>query len=83
MDVNLVLETLSWEQTRPGEWVNVIGYVTENPGQPSADSPPGTDLTTACVQAILLWSAGPVNPQQYEESVKALAETDQVSHSGG
>jgi hypothetical protein len=83
VDVNLVLETLSWEQTRPGEWVNVIGYVTENPGQPNANSPPGTNRTTACVQAILLWSAGPVNPQQYEESVKALAETDQVSHSGG
>ncbi|KAK0668858.1 CST complex subunit Ten1 [Cercophora samala] len=67
VDVNLVLQSLKAEQTRIGEWVNVIGYVT------STDSKRLRDTNSVVeVQATLLWSAGPLNLQKYEASVQAL-----------
>ncbi|KAL1840045.1 hypothetical protein VTJ49DRAFT_916 [Mycothermus thermophilus] len=78
VDVNLILESLGWQQTRAGEWVNVIGYITDPPGEPHGNGPAYGGLTVHA-QAILLWSAGPVDPQQYEASVRALAETSHSS----
>ncbi|KAL2137793.1 hypothetical protein VTI28DRAFT_8252 [Corynascus sepedonium] len=72
VDVNLVLESLGSEQTRVGEWVNVIGYITDialsiNGGKESA---PPTPIVHA--QAVLLWSAGAFDIRKYEASLKAL-----------
>ncbi|KAK0735612.1 CST complex subunit Ten1 [Apiosordaria backusii] len=67
VDVNLVLQSLGAEQTRVGEWVNVIGYVTSTDSRKLGDINPVVE-----VQAMLLWSAGPLNLQKYEASVKAL-----------
>ncbi|KAK4203243.1 CST complex subunit Ten1 [Triangularia verruculosa] len=67
VDVNLVLESLGAEQTRVGEWVNVIGYVTSTDSKELGDKNPAVE-----VQATLLWSASPLNLQKYEASVKAL-----------
>lgn len=67
VDVRLVLERLGAEQTSNGQWVNVLGYVTSisptssNRGEPMVR-----------VQALLLWSAGPVDVQQYQASVQTL-----------
>ncbi|KAL2190921.1 hypothetical protein L209DRAFT_760719 [Thermothelomyces heterothallicus CBS 203.75] len=75
VDVNLVLESLGPEQTRVGEWVNVIGYITDI--APLADrgneSAPGTQIVHA--QAVLLWSAGPFDIRRYEASLKTLTQT--------
>jgi hypothetical protein len=71
VDVNLVLESLGPDQTRIGEWVNVIGYITAIP--PITDgkgSNHGTQRVHA--QAILLWSSGPLDVQKYEVSVTAF-----------
>ncbi|KAL2016228.1 hypothetical protein VTK56DRAFT_4059 [Thermocarpiscus australiensis] len=71
VDVNLVLESLGSEQTRFGEWVNVIGYVTGiAPTTEIRDSLRGNPRVH--VQALLLWSAGPLDVQKYQASVKAL-----------
>jgi hypothetical protein len=71
VDVNLVLESLGSDQTRIGEWVNVIGYITDIP--PLADGKePNQRRPTVRAQAIVLWSAGPVDVRRYETSVKAL-----------
>ncbi|KAK4177693.1 telomere capping, CST complex subunit-domain-containing protein [Triangularia setosa] len=67
IDVNLVLQSLGGEQTRIGEWVNVIGYVTSTDSRKLDDTNPVVE-----VQATLLWSAGPLNLQKYEASVKVL-----------
>lgn len=75
VDVNLVLESLGSDQTRVGEWVNVIGYITD--GAPSADgkgSFHGSPRVHA--QAVLLWSAGPFDIRRYEASLKAFDQTD-------
>jgi hypothetical protein len=68
VDVRLLLETLTSTDTRIGEWVNIIGYITE---------PMPTSLTArnpyhASIQAIVLWSAGSIKLDDYE---KILAQT--------
>ena len=70
--MDLVLARLGSEQTRVGEWVNVLGYITS---VPSVGTKPldGPRRPTVGVQALLLWSAGPVDVQRYEASVQSLA----------
>ncbi|KAL2260933.1 hypothetical protein VTK26DRAFT_4935 [Humicola hyalothermophila] len=71
VDVNLVLESLGADQTRVGEWVNVIGYITAIASMSDGKGPlHGSPRVN--VQAILLWSSGPLDVPRYEESVKAL-----------
>lgn len=71
VDVQLILERLGAEQTRIGEWVNVIGYISLTPS-----ASPGEGLnaeeSTVYIQALLLWSAGPLDIQQYQLSVQQL-----------
>ncbi len=52
-------------ETQIGEWVNVMGYITDNQRQ---------DLTTdeeseIGIQALVLWPAGPFNLASYEMSL--------------
>ncbi|KLU88893.1 hypothetical protein MAPG_07874 [Magnaporthiopsis poae ATCC 64411] len=71
VDVKLLLQNLKAEQTRAGEWVNVIGYVAPEPDQPRPPRPaPGTHHRVR-VQAVVLWSAGPLNVQEYTSTVAA------------
>jgi hypothetical protein len=82
VDVTLVLESLGEEQTRVGEWVNVIGYITDI--APSADGKePDHASPTVHTQAVLLWSAGPVDIRRYERSVKILGHTRSASSRDG
>ncbi|KAK1827878.1 protein ten1 [Podospora conica] len=71
VNVDLVLARLGSEQTRVGEWVNVLGYITSVPSVGSKHSD-GPRHPTVGVQALLLWSAGPVDVQRYEASVQSL-----------
>jgi hypothetical protein len=67
VDLQLVLEKIGHEQTRIGEWVNIIGYVSQQPPKISTSS----QHIEVHIQALLLWSAGPLDIQQYEASVEA------------
>jgi hypothetical protein len=69
--VQLVLEKIGAEQTRIGEWVNVIGYVTSVSASLAGKSA-RHDGPSVHVQALLLWSAGPLDVQKYCSSVKLL-----------
>lgn len=71
VDVHLVLAKLEAEQTRIGEWVNVLGYVTSRPLSP-AGKLVMHEGPSVHVQALLLWSAGPLDVQQYHISAEAL-----------
>lgn len=62
VDVRLLLETLKSNQLQVGEWVNVIGYVTKVVPSQLAMSI-AKDVN---VQALILWSAGPLDIQEYE-----------------
>ena len=59
-DVSLVLETLQPQCTSVGEWVNVIGYVTQRKG----------DVIGASVQAVMVWPTGAFDVQSYEKAVE-------------
>ncbi|KAK3378064.1 CST complex subunit Ten1 [Podospora didyma] len=81
VDVKLVLERLGTDQTRIGEWVNVIGYITaiNPPPAPAGERTDSGECSKVQIQAILLWSAGPLDMQRYNTSVgtvTALATLD-------
>jgi hypothetical protein len=67
VDVRLVLERLTGDHTRPGEWVNVLGYVAAI----LPDNLRHGELVVH-VQALLVWSAGALDIQQYQTSVESL-----------
>lgn len=73
VDVSLVLESLGSEQTRVGEWVNVIGYIT-NIAPLASGSDSTRESLAVHTQAVLLWSAGPFDIRRYEASAKALGQ---------
>ncbi|KAH6697214.1 CST complex subunit Ten1 [Plectosphaerella plurivora] len=64
VDVTLLLENLTAEHTRVGEWVNITGYIS-SPKSPLTDG-------HVPIQALLLWSAGPLDLQRYERSLVAM-----------
>ncbi|QGI64408.1 hypothetical protein CEK26_008362 [Fusarium fujikuroi] len=66
VDVSLLLESLTAEQTRVGEFVNVIGYITEQK-MTRDKKQPYQESKQVCVQAIVLWSTGPMDLQKYEK----------------
>jgi Telomere capping, CST complex subunit len=65
VDVSLILNSLKSFETRIGEWVNVLGYVERAKKQHASSSDGGH----VKVQALVLWSSGPLNLQAYEESL--------------
>jgi hypothetical protein len=66
VDMRLLLETLTTEQTRVGEWVNVVGYITS---ESIATKSKGARRwpKKVHIQALLLWSAGSMDLQRYEK----------------
>lgn len=67
VNIELVLETLRPGLARVGEWLNIIGYVIDGP----ADDAETTRSVGAHVQALMVWSTGPLDIQQYEREVEA------------
>ncbi|KAL4813226.1 CST complex subunit Ten1 [Aspergillus spinulosporus] len=62
VDVNAVLETVTWEELCVGAWVNVIGYVRREPGQNSKGEP----SDSVYVDAVVVFPAGAVDLGEYE-----------------
>ncbi|KAK3327520.1 CST complex subunit Ten1 [Cercophora scortea] len=82
VDVNLVLEGLKAEQTSTGGWVNVIGYITSI--SPLTDGKgPSHGVLGVEVQALVLWSAGPLEVTRYEASATALDTKRSSENAGG
>lgn len=82
VDVKLLLETLKSEQTRVGEWVNVIGYVTPEPARRKSKRA-DNEAAKVHIQALMLWPAGPLDVQRYDKHVGLEERASQaVDHSG-
>lgn len=62
MDVNAVLETVTWEELCVGAWVNVIGYVRRESGQNLKGEP----SDSVYVDAVVIFPAGAVDLGEYE-----------------
>lgn len=61
VDANLILESLSHEHTRVGEWVNILGYVG------GKQRVVGEGLLVH-IQGLMLWPTGPLDVQRYERT---------------
>ena len=77
VDVTLVLETIKRENMEVGAWINVMGYVMEEPGQPAHQNPKTSSRCSqkmpekhVLVQAIAVWSAGNIDLEAYEKAVQ-------------
>ncbi|CAD0094138.1 unnamed protein product, partial [Aureobasidium vineae] len=58
VDISQLLDTIDHQDLQIGAWLNVIGYVT-----------PATSKSRSKIQAIIVWSAGAINLQQYENAL--------------
>jgi len=67
VDVELLLNCLRSNDTRIGEWVNVMGYISTEQGR-KPNHPYGIGLNVF-IQAIALWSSGPFTLREYEKSL--------------
>lgn len=67
VDVQLLLDSLKSHETRIGEWVNVVGYVVDADRQ--QDTKDCLSRTEIVIQAIVLWSSGPIQLDAYERSL--------------
>jgi hypothetical protein len=68
VDIELVLGSIKSHESRIGEWVNVMGYIGATK-QSSSVQPNGVKIDIP-VQALLIWSAGPLKLDQYQESLE-------------
>jgi hypothetical protein len=76
VDVNLQVDTMKSNEARIGEWLNVMGYV-----KPESTSTGAKENQSAVnIQAIFLWSAGPLNLKGYERSLDQQSADDAVIH---
>jgi len=71
VDVNLVLEKLGAEETQKGAWINVIGYLKLPQDHGTSYEVKG-EPAGAHVQALVIWSAGPLDLSRYEAAVGEL-----------
>jgi hypothetical protein len=66
------LELVNPELTRVGEWLNVLGYKTARQEPGLAEKPPvASDGTFVHVQALRVWSTGPLDLARYERECAA------------
>ncbi|KAK0719722.1 CST complex subunit Ten1 [Lasiosphaeris hirsuta] len=82
VNVDHVLERLGAQQTRAGQWLNVIGYITAAPPSTNAriSSDHQASIVPVSIQAVLIWSAGALDVQRYEAVVETL-QVEKSSHS--
>jgi hypothetical protein len=82
VDISLPLSSLKPTDTQFGEWVNVIGYVTEDPllvgssGSDKKDALKSRERTSAGVQAVMLWSASAIDVGEYERALEDRLEAE-------
>ncbi|CAD0112533.1 unnamed protein product [Aureobasidium uvarum] len=58
VDISQLLDTIDHQHLQVGAWLNVIGYIT-----------PSASKSRPKIQAIIVWSAGAINLQQYENAL--------------
>lgn len=69
VNITLVLPTIKSHETQVGEWVNVIGYIETESSHCAGHLKHSRG--NVAVQALLLWSSGPLQLDEYEKSLKA------------
>jgi len=76
VDVNIVLETMRRPLLQAGSWVNVVGYVqsvstvTRRVSSSKVSRQLNVEPCLPKVQAVLIWDAGAVQLDKYEETIE-------------
>lgn len=78
VDVRLVLETVERAVLQKGAWVNVVGYVLFVERR---DHKAKAAIGVPMVQALLMWDAGAVRVDQYEQVLRGHLAIMQASRS--
>lgn len=80
VDMNMALETTTKSCLQDGSWINVIGYVQSIPRstrrRASMSRPQVVAHAPPQVQAVLVWDAGAVKVDQYEQTIKQFLTLD-------
>ncbi|KAI9367014.1 CST complex subunit Ten1 [Aspergillus egyptiacus] len=74
VDINAVLETVTWEELCVGAWVNVVGYVRRGHG-------PSTSMSSSesvHVDAVVVFPAGAVDLGEYERILYDSLEVEKM-----
>ncbi|KAL4975065.1 CST complex subunit Ten1 [Aspergillus desertorum] len=74
VDINAVLDTVTWEELCVGAWINVIGYVRREPGQNSMREP----SDSVHVDAVVVFPAGTVDLGEYERILCDLLHVERM-----
>lgn len=67
VDINPILDTVKFQDLEVGAWINVVGYVSSS-SQTEASA-------RSSVQAVMIWSAGIINLDEYESALAARQKT--------
>ncbi|KAL4780937.1 CST complex subunit Ten1 [Aspergillus varians] len=80
VDVNAVLETVTWEELCVGAWINVIGYVRRTPTArwEEGASTPASVSDSVHVDAVVVFPAGAVDLGEYEQILCDLQEVEKM-----
>ncbi|KAL4919349.1 CST complex subunit Ten1 [Aspergillus aurantiobrunneus] len=82
VDVNAVLETVTWEELCVGAWVNVVGYVRRVPAAAAWGRKGASIPASACdavhVDAVIVFSAGAIDLGEYEQILCDLQEVERM-----
>lgn len=70
VDVNLILESLNNSLLAYGQWVNIVGYVTQQEHEPSLEGFPEAYVTS--VQAIMYWATGALPICWHEDAMNEM-----------
>lgn len=80
VSLNMILDRITAEQVATGAWINVIGRVEnsthEMQMQKQTHLQRHADAQSVRVQALLVWSTGPIDFRAYEKEVVGLLRED-------
>ncbi|KAL2843653.1 CST complex subunit Ten1 [Aspergillus pseudoustus] len=89
VDINAVLETVTWEQLCVGAWVTVLGYVRRGSSAAAAAWADGEEASSASssspsdsvsVDAVVILPAGAVDIGEYERILYDVQEVERMRH---
>ncbi|KAL2866746.1 nuclear telomere cap complex subunit Ten1 [Aspergillus lucknowensis] len=85
VDINAILETVTWEELCVGAWVNVVGYVRKGPSTTSDEkrefasaSASASSPDSVFVDAVLILPAGAIDLGEYERILCDLREVERM-----
>ncbi|KAL5336480.1 CST complex subunit Ten1 [Aspergillus crustosus] len=80
VDINAVLETVTWQELCVGAWINVVGYVRRSPAA-AWDEKAASAPDSVHVDAVVVFSAGAIDLNEYERILCESQEMERMRRS--